>query len=355
MHLPSNKANRIATLFFGLTLFSTHSFAQAPVHVANVESNKIVDVIQISGSVVADYDANLSVEVAGMVRRIEKRMGDNAKQGDVLIRLDDTLARHSMEMSDANMREATIALYDAQRRLDELQQLQIKQSVAESTIRDLQANVKQREAALARSRAQWQRDSEIVARHQIKAPFDGIIARRMVDPGEWVSQGKTALQMVALDKLWLDFSIPESVLDKLDQESTLSYQLLQSSEQHDAYVRTIIPVADTQSRSVILRAEPKNNSGLFPGMAITGSLVIDTGKIGITVSRDAILRRTDGRRIVWTVERKDGLDIATENTIEVGRTMGNQVEILSGLTAGDTVVIRGNESLSPGQPVSKVN
>ena len=344
--------------FFYLSLafsFAQFSVAQAPVHVATVAEENIARVIQISGSVVADFDAELSSEISGIVKTIDKRIGQKVSRGEILISLDDTLALHSMQMAKANVDEANIAYKDAIRRLNELQQLQIKQSVAESTIRDLQAAVQQQEAALTRARTQWQRDSEIVARHKIKAPFDGVIARRFVDPGEWVSPGKATLQMVAFEQLWLDFSVPESVLAELDKTSSLTYRTQGDSRDNAANIEAIIPVADINSRSVTLRAQPKTNDGLYPGMAISGTLQIDSGRVGITVSRDAILRRTDGSKVVWTVERDGNQFIAIENTVQVGQTMGDRVEIISGLEPAAKIVVRGNESLSPAQPVSVVN
>lgn len=340
-----------ATVIF----FSQFSFAQAPVHVAPVATESIARVIQISGTVVADFDAELSAEISGIVKTIDKRIGQKVARGENLISLDDTLAVHTMQMAKANVDDATIAYNDAVRRLNELQQLQIKQSVAESTIRDLQAAVQQKEAALTRARTQWQRDSEIVARHKIKAPFDGIIARRFVDPGEWVNPGKATLQMVAFEKLWLDFSVPESVLSELDKTPSLTYRTQGDSRDNAADIDAIIPVADINSRSVTLRARPQTNSGLYPGMAINGTLLIDSGRLGITVSRDAILRRTDGSKVVWTVEPDGNQFIAIENTVQIGQTMGNRVEIISGLKPDAKTVVRGNESLSPEQNVSVVN
>ncbi len=332
-----------------------YSAAQAPVHIAPVATESIAQVIQVSGSVVADFDAELSTEISGIVKTIDKRLGQKVRRGETVISLDDTLAAHTMHMAKANLDDADITHKDAVRRLNELQQLQIKQSVAESTIRDLQAAVQQKEAALTRARAQWQRDSEIVARHKIAAPFEGIIARRFVDPGEWVNPGKATMQIVAFEQLWLDFSVPESVLSELDKTPSLTYRTQRDTRENAANIEAIVPVADINSRSVTVRAQPLSKSGLYPGMAVSGTLMIDSGRRGITVSRDAILRRTDGSKVVWTVESDGSQFIAVENTVQVGQTMGDRVEIISGLTPEAKTVVRGNESLFPNQAVSVVN
>lgn len=336
-------------------VFSLHAVAQAPVHVVTAITDDVFKTVQISGSVVADIDAQLSVQISGLVTRVEKRIGDKVLQGDVLISLDDTLAKHTLAVSKAHVDDMQIALDDAQRRLQELQQLQAKQSIAESTLRDLAANIEQRKANLQKATAQWQYDKEIVARHTIKAPFAGVIASREVDPGEWVTPGKSTLQLVDLHHLWLDFSVPEIVLNNINNIGKLTIQRQYDDQPLPADVVSIIPVADTASRSVILRAKPSQSNDVYPGMAVNGTLSLTIDRRGVIVPRDAILRRTDGSKVIWTVKDVDGTTLAIENPVTIGQTMGDQVEILHGLSQGARVVVRGNESLSPNQSVNVVN
>jgi membrane fusion protein, multidrug efflux system len=336
-------------------LISQHVAAQAPVHVVAATTNDIFQTVQISGSVVADIDAQLSVQISGLVTHVEKRIGDTVLKDDVLIRLDDTLAKHTMAVSKAHVDDMQIALNDAKRRLQELQQLQAKQSIAESTLRDLAASIEQRQANLEKATAQWHYDKELVARHRIKAPFSGVIAARDVDPGEWVNPGKLILQLVDLKHLWLDFSVPEVVLNNMDNIGKLTIERQHNAQTLPAEVVAVIPVADSTSRSVILRAKPSTSDNLYPGMAINGTLFLNVKRRGIVVPRDAILRRTDGSKVVWTVNLIDGATLAIENPVTLGQTMGDVVEILEGLTPGATVVTRGNESLSPNQVVNVVN
>jgi multidrug efflux pump subunit AcrA (membrane-fusion protein) len=87
-------------------------------------------------------------------------------------------------------------------------------------------------------------------------------------------------------------------------------------------------------------------------MSARGKLNIDTGRLGVTVSRDALLRFPDGRVTVWVVDPEGDLPVVHERIVSTGFEFDGVVEIVSGLADGDVVVVRGNETLQEGQTVS---
>ncbi len=92
--------------------------------------------------------------------------------------------------------------------------------------------------------------------------------------------------------------------------------------------------------------------GITPGMSVRAKLDIDTGRSGVAVSRDAILRFPDGRVTVWVVDKGKELPVVREQAVRTGFEFAGLVEVTSGLAAGDLVVVRGNETLKDGQTVS---
>ena len=91
---------------------------------------------------------------------------------------------------------------------------------------------------------------------------------------------------------------------------------------------------------------------MLPGMSARAHFRMDTGKRGITVPRDAVLRYSDGRVIVWVVQDGNGQPTAAERRVAAGLSFAGRVEIREGLSAGERVVIKGNESLRSGQAVT---
>ena len=122
------------------------------------------------------------------------------------------------------------------------------------------------------------------------------------------------------------------------------------------YVDTIVPVKNPGARTFLVRvlaasSEADDTLSITPGMSARGKLNIDTGRSGIAISRDAILRFPDGRMIVWVLDTSEELPIVRERIVGIGLEFNGAVEITSGLSDGDVIVVRGNEALQDGQAV----
>ena len=122
-------------------------------------------------------------------------------------------------------------------------------------------------------------------------------------------------------------------------------------------VDTIVPVKNPGARTFLVRvladpAETDDPLTITPGMSARGKLNIDTGRGGIAVSRDAVLRYPDGRVTVWIVDTSGDLPVVREQVVRTGFEFDGVVEITSGLADGDLVVVRGNETLQEGQTVT---
>ena len=114
-----------------------------------------------------------------------------------------------------------------------------------------------------------------------------------------------------------------------------------------------VPASNAQSRTFLVRAVADAPvEGMLPGMSVTAQLRLASGEQGVVVPRDAVLRYADGRQIVWVVEQREGQSVASERLVQTGQVFDGQVEIRRGISAGETVVIKGNEALRSGQAVS---
>jgi multidrug efflux pump subunit AcrA (membrane-fusion protein) len=128
-------------------------------------------------------------------------------------------------------------------------------------------------------------------------------------------------------------------------------------ERYRGTVRSVVPVAEPGARTFLLRVLPDQEAlqDLLPGMSVTALLRLETGRSGLTVSRDATLRYPDGRVVVWTVDESEQGPVAREQVVSPGVSFDGLVEIRAGLEAGDQVVVRGNESLRDGQRITLVD
>lgn len=325
----------------------------APVAIAIAEETELARVVQLTGTVTAERDAALSVATAGLVTALHVDAGSQVKRGDPLLEMDAELAEYQFRSAEAVVTQAERALTDARRRLAEARSLAPKQSIAETVVKDLAAEVSEDEAALQRAKAELGFRRGILERHRLAAPFDGVISERSVELGEWVAPGQAVLDLVSTDALRLDFQVPEDYLGKTLADSRLHFTL--GADRGSAYpgrVLTIVPITDPTVRTFLLRAVPAEPvAGMLPGMSVRADLRLGAGETGVSVPRDAVLRYPDGRVVVWVVEAVDGVPTARERIVQPGFRFDGRVEIRSGLRPGDEVVVKGNESLRSGQPV----
>lgn len=331
-----------------------HAQTAAPVEVVTVAAETIHDSLSLSGTVTAERAAALSMSTSGLVNKLYVDAGYRVAAGDVLLTLDHELARYQWEAADAARLQADHALKDSRRRLLEAQKLAPQQSIAETLVKNLASEVLEDQAALQEAAAQTGFRYGILQRHTLRAPYSGVISARRVEQGEWVTPGAPVLDLVAIDGLRIDLQLSEDNLSNIEVLMPARFTLGAARETYyKAQVSVVVPVADPTARTALVRVVPVDDiASMWPGMSARVELQLDTGRSGMVVPRDAVLRHADGRVIVWVVTSSGDLTTVIERRVRSGRTFDGKVEIVSGLAMGDAVVVRGNESLRSGQTVS---
>lgn len=353
--MPALQRFTIVVLFLSL---SSTAFAQAPVQVEPVSSRSIVNQIGVTGTVTSPRRAVLSTAVAGLVAELAIDEGYRVEAGEPLLKLDAELAQLALERAEAELRQREIELDDAKRRFTEADKVGAQRGIARTQIESLRAEVTSDEAALAAARAAAREQRAIVARHTLKAPFAGVISERRTELGEWVNPGDGLLELVATDNLRFDFRVGQENFNIIAPGTPvdIAFDAL-PGRSIPARVDTIVPIKNPGARTFLVRvladtAEVDAPVAITPGMSVRGKLRVDTGRSGVTVSKDAILRFPDGRVTVYVIDDEGELPVVHERIVTTGFEFSGSVEVTSGLAAGDVVVVRGNETLQEGQTVS---
>ncbi len=347
-----------AALSLFLVLASIAAVAQVPVRVEPVSNQAIVRQINVTGTVTSPRTAVLSTAVTGLVAELTIDEGHRVATGDVLLKLDAELAGLALERAMAEVRQREIALEDARRRFTEAEKVGAQRGIARTQIESLRAEVTGDEAALVASQVAAREQRAIVERHTLKAPFAGVISERLAELGEWVNPGDGLLELVATDNLRFDFRVGQEHFAALSPRTPVELTLDAMPERSfRGRVDTIVPVKNPGARTFLVRVLADTDDegvppGVTPGMSVRGKLNIDTGRSGVAVSRDALLRFPDGRVTVWIVDTDKELPVVREQVVRTGFEFAGLVEVTSGLAAGDLVVVRGNETLQDGQTVS---
>lgn len=347
----------VLSFLFSIAL-SWNSVSAAPVAVGIAEQKNIVREVYLTGTVTAPEVAALSTAIEGMVNSVLVDAGSWVKPGDILLTLNDDLARLQLASAQAGVSEAENNLKDAERRLREGQELVPQRSISRSEVRALEAEVSLKTATLQQAKAQAKVRAAVVIRHEVKAPFSGIISQKLVEQGEWIRPGDQIVELVAMENLRIDFEVAEDYLPLVNPSTQVEFTLNADPKGtiHQGAENTIVPITDPRARTFLFRVKIKNNErDIFPGMSVKATLFVPTGREGVVVPRDATLRYPDGRIVVWTVQEADGKSTVKENVVNTGLSFGRWVEISKGLDNGVRVVIEGNEALQDGQSVEVVS
>ncbi|MFV8783041.1 efflux RND transporter periplasmic adaptor subunit [Microbulbifer sp. SA54] len=317
----------------------------------------LLEEVPVSGTIHALQQAMLSSEVSGLIQAIHTDVGRKVDKGALLLSLDEELNRISRDAALAEVTRVQETLTDSRRRLQELRALVRDRHVAETEVASLASEVREREALLRAAHVEAERQSALLRRHQIYAPFSGTVSLRQVDVGEWVEPGTALFELVATDALRADFQVPQRYFARIQPDTKIPVKL-DNGRTITTRVEHRVPVSRSDGRTFLLRTTiaEKNAPGtqLIPGMSASATLQLTQAEQGIAVPRDAVLRYPDGRVTVWVAGEGSqwGQPVAvSEQQITTGLSFDDLVEVRSGLAAGQRVVVRGNESLQPGQTV----
>lgn len=310
--------------------------APVRVEVAAVKEIPFARGLSAVGSLRSDESVVLRPEVAGRIQSIEFKEGQPVTRGQTLIRLDDSVPRAELAQARANL---TLAQSHFRRAVE----LQGKGFVSQQARDESASTLKVQEAAVALAQARLDKMT-------ISAPFGGIAGLRSVSVGDYVNQGQDLAPLEAIDPLKVDFRVPEMYLSKVGvgQQLTLRLDALPGQERQ-GLVYAVSPLVDAGGRSILLRATVANKDAVLrPGMFARVQLLFNQDKA--LVVPEAALSPSGETQYVYRV--KDGR--AERREVTIGERREGRVEILTGVAAGDHLVVAGMQRVTDGAAVTVV-
>lgn len=321
--------------------------------VSTASTDTVIKQVPLTGTVTSARVAQLSTEVSGLVKKVNVEVGDRIETGAPLLELDREIEQLTLAALQASTRQARAELADAKRRYDDARRLREQKSISENELRLLEAEVEVDSSMLKKQQVEERRQQARVERHTLRSPFTGVISERLTETGEWIEPGNPVLTLVAVDDLRIEFRVPQEFFTRINQQSMLSVTLDALPERvFNAGIEAVVPVSDPSSRTFLIHATVNvSDAKITPGMSVHGKLGLTTGREGVVVPRDAILRYPDGRVTVWVIDPDSEPPTVTEKRVTTGYSFDGLITIREGIREGDVIVVRGNESLQEGQQV----
>ena len=329
-----------------------------------LETARIVSqplIYEAVGTVQAGITSNLAAKIMGTVETIGVREGDQVKQGDILLTLDQRQARAGLRRVQASLSEAEQALAAAQAAAElaattyeRYLSLKREDSVSDQEFDEVAARQRQAEAMVsaARSRVEEAQAAMAAARvtlkdTQIAAPHAGIISAKLVDEGDLATPGRTLLILETTSGYRIDLVVPETYIENVDlgQAVLASIPALNLTNLAGT-VSTIAPAAEPGSRSFLVKVALPPDATVKSGMFARIRMSMGQQK-QILVPRTAIV--SHGQLTGLYLVDPEG--IAHFRLVRLGRIFQDSVEVLAGLNEGDRFVLKPPTSLVDGARV----
>lgn len=312
--------------------------AATAVEAATVETGPVVDAMTVSGTLRSDEDAVISAEISGRVNGVHFTEGQTVEQGDLLFTLDDAIYRAELSTAEANL--------ELSRRNNERAIELLQRNAGTERARDeaqAQLAINEAEVNLARTR---------LDKTRIAAPFGGVVGLRQVSVGEYVTPGQDLVNLEDIDPIKVDFPVPERYLSSVEVGQSVEVAVEAWPERtFEGEVYAIDPQIDARGRSIAVRATIDNQERLLrPGLFAAVRLITERREQALLVPEQAVFAQGP-RQLVYVVV--DGAARLTE--VGLGERRVGQVEITSGLEAGDVVVTAGHMKLRDEAPVRIVD
>ena len=299
---------------------------QAPPPIVDVivaSASSLSNIIEANGTVIANEFVELHPEVSGRITYLNVPEGKFISKGTLI-------ARVNSDDLQAQLQKSKVQLDLAKQTQERLQKLldiggvnQADYDAAVNNVNSLTADIQYTQA--------------LIDKTFIRAPFSGVVGLRQVSIGAFVNTTSVVATMQQLDNLKVDFTVPESYGAYIKVGSILNMQLDESdTNMHKATVIAIEPQANTTTRNLKARAIFQDNTKANPGAFVKVYLNATVDKKAILVPTNSIIPSDKNKQVVVV---KDGN--AKFTNVETGVRQKNNVEIVSGINTGDSIVITG--------------
>lgn len=299
------------------------------------------------GTLYYDRHSELASESSGVVQQLYVKEGQSVKKGETLLRLRDSILRAKIEAKEASLSSLVSEQTKQKKDLDRAKALLARKSISQSnydatfyTLESLNADIKSTKAELLSLKIE-------LSDKTIKAPFSGVIVKRNINIGEWVSVGQSVFTIIDPTSIEAEVNIPSKLIYTLSQKQKLSANI--GKDILEVEVKSIVPLADRSSRTFPVKLSLKSEKTLIEGMRIDVKVPTLKEENVLLVPRDAVIKRFGSFVVFSVIEGK-----AIMNPVVVVNYVNNQAAIHSATLKPDMkVIIKGNERVFPNMPVKE--
>jgi membrane fusion protein (multidrug efflux system) len=318
-----------------------------PADVASVELRELVRSIPFSGSLAPVVQTTVKSKVAGEINKLFVREGESVASGQLLAQIETVDLQSRLDAQEGAFEEARARLSIAEKNRENSQALLRQKFISQNAFDTSDSTYEASAASVRSAEAQLRIARKAMSDASVRAPFAGIVARKMVNAGEKVGVDSALFGLVDLARMEIEAPAPAAEIPTVRPGQAVSFRVDGFGERSfGGKVERINPTADAGSRSIMLYISVANHDGaLKGGMFAKGEIVLDKTSLSAVIPSSAV-RDEAGQSYVFTIE--DGK--IGKRAVKLGATDPQRglVEVQGGLEKGVNVVSARVSGLKPG-------
>lgn len=318
----------------------------ANVVISKVVAGSIAPMEEYVGTVYFIEVSNLSTEISGMVEDITFEEGHRTEKGEPLVKVNSDLLEKRLQAKVASHEQILSDLERARNDYKRIKDLYSKKIVSEKEYDDQRFQVEGLEKKADALEAEVEQLEIELKKTMIKAPFGGVIIKKHIARGDWLSPGKTVATIASDGAMDLIVEVPETVTKYLSVGMSVNTNV--GGKEKKGRIIAIIPKGDIATRTFPIKIRIKNEASLLEGMEARVKLPVGEKINALLVPRDAVLNKFGETNVVLVADSK-----ARVVPVNIVGYQGMMAGINSKkISKGMKVIIKGNERLMDGQPVN---
>ncbi len=311
-----------------------------------VREGMIVPRKEFIGTVYYPEVSEVSSEVSGSAVKVAFDEAQRVRKGDVMVRLDADLLEKTLVSTRALYGQTLAELEKANLDLKRIEKLYREDSIAEQVYDENRFRVKSLEKKGESLKADVERLEIEMAKKTVRAPFDGVVLKKHVERGEWLSPGAAVATLARDDIMEVIAEVPGDVVPFVSKGGSVPIRV--AGKEIQGKITAIVPRGNIATRTFPVKIEVRNRYSLIEGMEARVDIPSGRKEKTLLVPRDALVTAM-GQTVVYTVVDGKAKTVPVTVTRYVGKEIAIQAD---GIETGMEVLIKGNERIRDGQPVS---
>ncbi len=304
--------------------------------------------ISLSGKLEGITDVTMSSETSGRILKLYKKLGDSVAKGERIGMVENDIMQIRVEQADAALLSAETAFENARKNLSYAEASKAKNLISDAEYNTALSAYKGAKAAFDGAKASKEQAKLSLANSYLLAPEGGVISNLMVVSGQYINPGQAIASITDASTLVLKTGVGESQITKLKKGQQAVIRYAGIDKDFSGFIRGfgIKPITNTATYPVEIAINQTRD--LLPGMVVSAKILTTRYSQLLYTPITNIVKEFD-KNYVFVIGEGDK---AEKREVSLGRIIGENVELLSGVEVGERIVTTGNENLEDGSPVT---